>query len=510
MSVEREPEPAPLQRVGQESVVAGPVVPTGRAASPGREVTAEGVWSPEPQAAFVQREVTAEAPAPSPPAAPAVGVEAPEAPLLGSRVEGVASVERSAQQTSYDDLPVVPVARGVELSQEWSGPDDVPRLAVATFAPPSVPSTGSTGSIGSTGAIQASSHPHDASAVGSWPVVARAATTGTVPTVARAATTGNVPTGARAVEAPTRTASLTGTHPIVAQRAGVEPLQRVSTPALERVQPLRFEGLGGSTTTPTTTPTTTLPSPPAVPSTADPSLATGPSLQRSSGSFPAVAPGLVGPGPVISGPILPGPAAADPGPALSVVTFPAPGSAAVDLEPVTVSRTTDLPIWSPPAPAAPREGGTRPRTWAEQPVQRLAAPLPTAPTARPTTARSLSFDQMFGGTGAPGTSDADAGWTTVDLPVVTEGSASVQRAVDTAAITTEPAPAPTPEPSPAPAADGASSAAPAAPPAAAAPAPGGADLDEMARRLFDPLSARLKAELWLDRERAGLVADAHF
>jgi hypothetical protein len=33
------------------------------------------------------------------------------------------------------------------------------------------------------------------------------------------------------------------------------------------------------------------------------------------------------------------------------------------------------------------------------------------------------------------------------------------------------------------------------------------DLDELARRLFDPLSARLKSELWLDRERAGMVTD---
>jgi len=31
----------------------------------------------------------------------------------------------------------------------------------------------------------------------------------------------------------------------------------------------------------------------------------------------------------------------------------------------------------------------------------------------------------------------------------------------------------------------------------------GADLDELARRLYDPLSARLRAELWLDRERTG-------
>ncbi len=31
--------------------------------------------------------------------------------------------------------------------------------------------------------------------------------------------------------------------------------------------------------------------------------------------------------------------------------------------------------------------------------------------------------------------------------------------------------------------------------------------DELVRRLFDPLAARLKAELRLDRERAGLITD---
>ena len=35
------------------------------------------------------------------------------------------------------------------------------------------------------------------------------------------------------------------------------------------------------------------------------------------------------------------------------------------------------------------------------------------------------------------------------------------------------------------------------------------ELDEMARRLYEPLSARLRAELWLDRERYGLVTDRH-
>jgi hypothetical protein len=43
------------------------------------------------------------------------------------------------------------------------------------------------------------------------------------------------------------------------------------------------------------------------------------------------------------------------------------------------------------------------------------------------------------------------------------------------------------------------------PPAAAETKP--ADLDELARRLYEPLTARLRAELWLDRERAGVMSD---
>jgi hypothetical protein len=51
-----------------------------------------------------------------------------------------------------------------------------------------------------------------------------------------------------------------------------------------------------------------------------------------------------------------------------------------------------------------------------------------------------------------------------------------------------------------------------APPlATSAPPPAGGgssvDLDEMARRLYEPLTARLRAELWLDRERAGVTSD---
>ena len=53
------------------------------------------------------------------------------------------------------------------------------------------------------------------------------------------------------------------------------------------------------------------------------------------------------------------------------------------------------------------------------------------------------------------------------------------------------------------------SASPTEPAPPAAPAPGAASppLDELARQLFGPLAARLKAELRLDRERAGLLTD---
>jgi hypothetical protein len=50
------------------------------------------------------------------------------------------------------------------------------------------------------------------------------------------------------------------------------------------------------------------------------------------------------------------------------------------------------------------------------------------------------------------------------------------------------------------------SAAPGGPAAPAAPL-SGAELEEMARRLYEPLSARLRAELWQDRERSGLLTD---
>jgi hypothetical protein len=65
-----------------------------------------------------------------------------------------------------------------------------------------------------------------------------------------------------------------------------------------------------------------------------------------------------------------------------------------------------------------------------------------------------------------------------------------------------PAPEPTGPATPDPAPATMTAAAPAANAAHAAPS-----TDELVRTLFDPLAARLKAELRLDRERAGFITD---
>jgi CubicO group peptidase (beta-lactamase class C family) len=57
------------------------------------------------------------------------------------------------------------------------------------------------------------------------------------------------------------------------------------------------------------------------------------------------------------------------------------------------------------------------------------------------------------------------------------------------------------------AATGAATGAAGAAGAAVQAATGAPSTDELVRRLFDPLAARLKAELRLDRERAGFVTD---
>lgn len=124
-------------------------------------------------------------------------------------------------------------------------------------------------------------------------------------------------------------------------------------------------------------------------------------------------------------------------------------------------------------------------------VQRQTQPVGTPPHVAPANRPlaplpGVSFATMFAAAdAAPG----DGGSTTVQLAAV-EGTPSAADAPPVAATVTGEPLAALPAPGPP----------PAAPPAAA-------DLDEMARRLFEPLSARLRAELWLDRERAGLMTD---
>jgi hypothetical protein len=90
---------------------------------------------------------------------------------------------------------------------------------------------------------------------------------------------------------------------------------------------------------------------------------------------------------------------------------------------------------------------------------------------------------------------------------------ALQRAVEVESMTAESAPAPPsvdqapPEPASAPAATPAEPTAPTAPAVAGAAPANSQNLDELARRLYDPLAARLKAELRLDRERFGLITD---
>jgi len=99
--------------------------------------------------------------------------------------------------------------------------------------------------------------------------------------------------------------------------------------------------------------------------------------------------------------------------------------------------------------------------------------------------RAVSLQQMF-------SAHASA-------PVVQREEA----AADEDPPTSAPAPVQAPEPAPAPAAG----AAPGAAAVGAAKAVSAAEVEELAKRLYEPLTAKLRAELWLDRERSGRVAD---
>jgi hypothetical protein len=125
-------------------------------------------------------------------------------------------------------------------------------------------------------------------------------------------------------------------------------------------------------------------------------------------------------------------------------------------------------------------------------------------------ARPMSLQRMFGDFGQPATGSGVARSRGHDehpaVPTVTFDAPTAQREVESApgsipAVQTVSEPSPADQAPPVPAT--------AAPAAAPAPAQAPADVDELVGRLYEPIAARLRAELWLDRERAGALMNLH-
>ena len=144
--------------------------------------------------------------------------------------------------------------------------------------------------------------------------------------------------------------------------------------------------------------------------------------------------------------------------------------------------------------AAPR--AVRPaidRSSAEQRTGlRTGARTQAGPSRTATSTRTVGLVEMFalasGGADNPG----EAGGSVVQRSVAGSPPAATE-------VQLAPSDAPAPSSASAPAGGGA--AAPGGAPAS------GTDIEEMALRLYEPLTARLRAELWQDRERAGLLTD---
>jgi hypothetical protein len=169
-----------------------------------------------------------------------------------------------------------------------------------------------------------------------------------------------------------------------------------------------------------------------------------------------------------------------PEPLITVTPTPTsrPAAAGHDSLPTVSRLAAEAPVPPTPRPPAPS-----PTLVVGQPVLRA-----TADTASTESRQSgaMSFASMFGSEAASETgSPALDGFTSVQLQAADDSAPAASEPTDT--TSTPPI-------------------ATAAPPPAV---PGGkpADLDELARRLYEPLTARLRAELWLDRERAGVMSN---
>jgi len=202
-------------------------------------------------------------------------------------------------------------------------------------------------------------------------------------------------------------------------------------------------------------------------------------------------------------------------PALTVSNIAAPTSAAsvgpsLHLQRSTTTIPAALPVPLPVPvggqPPVPESAHTTtyesmPASIRSMPLQRLlSAATPQAPRPALPTRPSGPLPEHTNQVDHPVTDGTDGTASTASTASTEvaihweQPPATVQRAEESGA---EAAESPAPE---TPAAAAVASA-PGAPPAPGKP--GGADMDELARRLYAPMSALLRAELWLDRERSG-------
>ena len=124
-------------------------------------------------------------------------------------------------------------------------------------------------------------------------------------------------------------------------------------------------------------------------------------------------------------------------------------------------------------------------------VARVAATAPPRGAFRPNSGSEVSFAHMFSGASrAPAPSEPSDDHVVVQRDVATAPTpteATLQAEGGDAGVILQ----------------ASAGGAPGAPGLGSA----GGNLDEIARRLYEPLAARLREELWLDRERAGLMSD---
>jgi hypothetical protein len=207
----------------------------------------------------------------------------------------------------------------------------------------------------------------------------------------------------------------------------------------------------------------------------------------------------------------PGPASTVEAPSRQRISLPVVQPIQSDATVESASAVTSSSTVASTADVVPARG----RVVLLPPVQRTTDGIEPIRPHRPSestiaeSARPMSLQRMFEQTArsadpTPEPARADASDHQRASQIVTFDSPVLQRDTDTdgdAAL-------PTDETATAPAAAGLGP----APSAGAAPAGGSAlptNIDELVNRIYDPLAARLRAELWMDRERAGTLMNLH-